>query len=84
MTWRVGDRVRNRPELAHIYDGSPWAAKLALPREGTVIDVPWFAANNGEGTLLIEWDSLTGPKADPASWRIWVHSNHIHKIEATQ
>lgn len=82
MTWRVGDRVKAGPDLAPLYGDSPWGAKFAIPRLGTVYTVPWAAEHTGRGTLLIEWDSLTGPKADPAAWRIWLHSDLVERVPA--
>ena len=75
--WYVGMRVRNLPENAHLQEGTPWAEKLALPRLGTVKELPWYIRKHGHGTLLIEWDSLTGQKNDPAAWRMWIHSNSV-------
>lgn len=76
-----GERVRFRTEVAHIYDDSEWGEKLSKPRLGTIIEVPWAAANTGEGTVLVEWDSLTGPKADPVKWQHWHHTDNLYRDE---
>lgn len=79
MKWHVGQRVQNRPEFASVYEGTEWAEKMKLPRLGTVVEVPLAIQTHPEqrGTILIEWDSLTGPKADPAAWRKWMYSDFI-------
>ena len=77
--WNVGDRVRNKPELAHLYDGTHWAEKLSRPRLGTVTEVPLYARETGEGTLLVHWDSLTGDNTDKALWERWMHSTNIER-----
>lgn len=82
MTWAVGDRVRNRIQYADLYSDSAWGAKLAIPREGVVVEVPPATHRTGEGTLLIEWDSLTGPKKNPADWRIWLHSDLVERASS--
>lgn len=81
MTWKVGQRVKNRPELAHAYEGTEWAEKMAMPREGTILELPWHIRHEGSGTMLVEWDSLTGPKKDPAQWRRWMHSDHVEPTQ---
>lgn len=83
MTWRVGDRVRSIPRLAHLYDGTVWKEKLSKPRGGTVIEVPLAiqTSEDGHGTLLIEWDSLTGDKGDIRLWQRWMYSKHIEKVD---
>ena len=78
--WESGVRVRNRPEFASLWNDSHWGAKLALPRGGVVIEAPLVARTAGEGTLLIEWDSLTGPKQDPEVWRMWIHSSMVEAV----
>lgn len=82
MTWKVGDRVRSLPELAHLYDGTVWREKLSKPRGGTVVEVPLAiqTSADGHGTLLIQWDSLTGGNDDPRLWRRWMHSRHIARV----
>jgi hypothetical protein len=79
MTRAIGERVRNRTDMAHLYADSPWGPKLAIPRLGTVRDVPLATATVGEGTLLIEWDSLNGGKKDPLAWQVWLHSSLLEK-----
>lgn len=79
--WKIGDRVRNLTDCAHLYEGTPWAEKLAIPRDGTVVTVPWYAGHCGEGTLLVRWDSLTKQAGKPENWTRWMHSDHIEKIE---
>ena len=77
--WSVGDRVANRVECAHLYSDCEWGEKLSKPRLGTVIEVPLATASepSGEGTILIEWDSLTGAKSDPQKWQKWLHTSLI-------
>ena len=77
MTWVPGQRVRFRAERASLYDDSAWGEKLRKARGGTIIEVPWAAANTGEGTVLVEWDTLTPPKANPADWRRWHHTDGL-------
>lgn len=79
--WTVGDRVRNRPKFAGLYSDSAWGEKLARPRVGTVVEVPLAAATTGSGTILIEWDSLTGLKKNAADWQIWLHSDLVEKVQ---
>lgn len=82
--WKVGDRVRNKPELANLYDGTTWAEKLSKPRTGTVVEVPLAirTSSDGHGTLFIKWDSLTGaPNDDERLWSRWMHSKHIEVLE---
>ena len=80
MTFKVGQRIRNKTELAHLYEGTGWEAKLARPRRGTVINVPWALLNVGEGTMLVEWDSLTGKKSSPEDWTMWIYSTHVETV----
>ncbi|KRS17504.1 hypothetical protein [Roseovarius indicus] len=80
MDWMAGDRVRNKPELAHLYDGTHWAEKLSKPRFGMVREVPKFTQEHGHGTLLIEWESLTDVRGDDKNWIRWMHSDHIERV----
>ena len=77
MKWQPGMRVKNKPELGHLYEGTPWADKLSKPRGGTVVAVPWFAENTGSGTIKVEWDSLTGTKNKGSDWSMWTHTEFI-------
>ena len=82
--WQVGERVASRPEFAHLYEGTSWAQKLALPRMGTIIEVPWATRNVGEGTVLVDWDSLTGEKGEPKNWQRWMWTGFIGKTVTDQ
>lgn len=77
MKLYVGQRVSFRTELAHLYDGTVWAEKLARPRSGTIREVPLFAFQNGAGTVLIEWDSLTGGAKKDKNWVRWHHTDFL-------
>jgi hypothetical protein len=77
--WKVGDRVASVPENAWLWGNSPWGKKLALERRGTVVEVPLAVRTVRIGTLRVEWDSLSGEKADPEAWRMWVHSSLIER-----
>lgn len=79
--WKVGDRVRNLPEHSWVRHGSAWSDKMALPRQGTIIEVPMAARDAGEGTLLVEWDSLGAAKTSTDNWRMWIHSSFIAPVE---
>lgn len=86
MAWEVGDRVRNKPEMAHLYEGTHWAEKLAKPRMGTVREVPLAIRTTGQGrgTILIEWDSLTDMRGPDHLWVRWMHSDHIEKANPNE
>lgn len=79
MTWEVGDRVRNLPEHAWTCGTPSWVEKMEKPRGGVVLLAPKAAQSSGEGTLLVEWDSLTGSKSNPKDWQMWIHSSLIEK-----
>ena len=77
--FRVGGRVQSNPAHAHLFDGTPWKAKLELQRGGTIECVPLATqtSEDGQGTLLVRWDSLTDqPNLGPA-WLHWVHSSLV-------
>lgn len=82
MTYQVGDRVSFNPDFAHLFDDCAWGEKLLKPRGGTIVKLPWFIQNLGKGTLLVDWDSLTGPKKNPDDWLLWVHSNWLNEVDA--
>lgn len=78
-TFEVGGRVQCNPSRAHLFDGTPWKAKLELPRGGTIECVPLATqtSEDGHGTLLVRWDSLTDqPNLGPV-WLHWVHSSLV-------
>jgi len=39
------------------------------------------ARDAGEGTLLVEWDSLGAAKTSPDNWRMWIHSSFIAPVD---
>lgn len=77
MTLSVGDTVRNKPELGHLWAGTGWYEKMQRPRIGTVARVPDALRREGSGTVLVEWKSLTGPE----TWTMWTHTDLIEKAD---
>ena len=75
--WKVGARVSMRTQDAHLYEGTHWAEKLALPRCGTILEVPLATQTAGQGTVLVEWDSLTGQKGKAENWQRWMHTDRL-------
>jgi hypothetical protein len=81
MTWKAGDTVKTIPSVTARYENeSAWVAKLSKTRTGKVVEVPHFTRVEGQGTLLIEWESLTGEQADPKQWRRWIHSTAVERV----
>jgi hypothetical protein len=76
----IGQRVKTKPGIARLYEGTPWEAKFQAPRGGTIEQVPWFARQNGYGTLYVRFDSLTGSNADDANWCRWMHSDRLEVL----
>lgn len=81
--FKVGDRVQNRPDLAHLWDGTPWKDKHSRFREGTVVEVPKAAETSPDGhsTIRVDWDDLTEKKEFPENWLQWVHSTNVRAAE---
>lgn len=85
MEWQVGERVRNNPKFAHVYEGTPWFEKMLKPREGTIIELPWAIQHSptGSGTMLVKWDALVGDNSKADNWQRWMYSDFVRKLDAT-
>jgi hypothetical protein len=77
--WKIGDRVRTNLDHAWVYAGTEWEGLMSRDRAGVVLEVPDATIRQGEGTLLVQWESLTsGPLKRPV---MWTHSDLIRAPE---
>lgn len=74
-TWKVGDRVHTNLEHGWVYAGTERQGIMDKFRFGTVIEVPDATVRQGEGTLLVRWESLTKIPLSRSDW--WTHSDLI-------
>jgi hypothetical protein len=73
--WAIGDRVATNLEHAWVYEGTEREGLMGKPRRGVVIDLTEHTKREGEGLLLVRWESLTAVPLKRSDW--WTHSNLI-------
>ena len=76
--WKVGDKVKTNLEHAWVYEGTEREGLMGRNRTGIVVEVPDATTRQGEGTLLVRWESLTDVPLKRSDW--WTHSDLIVRI----
>lgn len=77
--WKIGDRVRTNLDHAWVYEGTEREGLMGRDRRGVVLDVPDATVRQGDGTLLVRWESLTQTPLKRTDW--WTHSDLIVRVE---